>query len=217
MTARVLCLLLALGSCAKSAADLEPFPCAADGGCPEDMGCVPDLGCTTDYASHIPFPCYGDRACPGDLVCAADSCWQPGLDLPCTSAGCGDFGGICRDNLCLPRCGGGGICAADRVCSQPSSGVCLLSCVLDDDCPAGLACLDLWYDGRRGCYGQGWYLPACVSVNASQCGGETRLPGCSDYLTSFAGTCECVNGQQPAFACGSGDTCDAICVRAYGP
>lgn len=127
----VLVAIAAAWSCAKSARDLSPFPCALDLTCPEGLACVNgqcadatiDSICTT-----------GDD--PTD-------CSVAGSNARCSaSSGVGE---------CAQPCAAEADCPAGRACTGGPGATCLVECTNGQACPQFTVCEQRSFDTRKLC------------------------------------------------------------------
>ncbi|TMA22492.1 MAG: hypothetical protein E6J88_14180 [Deltaproteobacteria bacterium] len=174
MRVRWLLVAALLAACAKDPADLTPFPCAADQGCPTGTACLPGTGCTSPQA---------------DVVCSTD-------------ADCGNAG-KCDTGRCSPPCSNGAGCASGRICSATTgAGVCLTSCTATAGCTAELSCEPLRLGGASACLPKGKGVGgACTGADGDACGPAGAGLACSGGTcqTACGGGAACPSG----FVCSS--------------
>ena len=139
--ASLLCWAALVAACAKDAASLAPFPCAADNTCPSGVLCLPGTGCVT------PQP---DALCPSGNDCSA--------------------GLVCTVGRCEPPCSSSGGCVAGRVCSGGDGGVCLAECAAGTSCPGKLECAELWQPGEKACMPSGVGFESSCATEGAACG-----------------------------------------------
>jgi len=121
--------LLVIAGCAKTLAELEPYPCASTWpACPEGRACIDEV-CqrpVLDQTCNDFVDCtLGDPA----AVCVGGACQ---FDETTSS-----FGWVCAPGLCALPCGGDGSCPADHTC-HPTFGACLHDCI--SSCPPHSSC-----------------------------------------------------------------------------
>lgn len=191
--AGALAALALLAGCAKDAADLAPFPCATDLGCPEGTLCLPGSG---SAVSNCVVP-QAEALCKADAQCAGFARET-----------------VCDLGRCRATCADGAGCGAGEQCSAGAGkgkGVCLKACP-GGACPGALECGETLPGAGQVCIPKGSKAgSACTGAAGTNCGPAGSGLQCTDL-----GTCElkCADGA----GCGTGQVCSAktgagICMQ----
>jgi hypothetical protein len=177
-------ILAILASCAESADELTPFPCASDQTCPAGLACVGDVCATAELDALCtrgddPTNC---AAADPNAVCAI----HPSSHLTAALGAC--------EVPCAPGCPFGRSCS-----SQGPDGMCLVDCTDDTGCPPNTVCTPRNFDSRKVCLPPGIDVEECQSVKSPQaCNSLCGTPTIQDQL--------CPNGMS---TCPHGSTCSA--------
>jgi hypothetical protein len=173
------------------------------------------VSCAESADELSPFPCANDKTCPAGLACVGDVCMDAQLDALCTTGddptNCAAAGpnAVCAVRpadrnaaialgACEVPCAPG--CPSGRACSsQGQGGMCLVDCTDDSACPPNTVCTPRNFDSRKVCVPPGVTVEECQSVQSPQA--CTSLCG-----SSLLNDVVCPNGTS---TCPHGSTCSA--------
>jgi hypothetical protein len=206
-------LALAAAACAESAAQLEPFPCAADGTCGGGLECVPGIGCIQVVTCDPTDPLTCDAPLPKCAAMNLGGGLQP-LCIPQT-------GSVAEDQPCAPpatfgqdTCAPGLVCTTlDTPASQPA---CRKFCAASTDCEPAQSCVFLLTVTNVSNYG---ICATSCEVFSDTCdAGETCAVDFSVDQVSWAPHCRAEGPGAPGALCGGADDCgaNALCQSPDG-
>jgi hypothetical protein len=167
--------------CSRSLDELEPFPCANDGGCPDGRACMPGVGCV-----------------------------RPTEDVPCVvgSTDCAAISEahVCAAGICTTPCRRAADCGPGRTCSSPDGvdGYCLADCTQSRSCSPGLTCRPLWRQGLHACFGGTFKVNACRDVEVD----FLCAKACGTYILDDVVDCGDGTYCSASSWCSSGDLCE---------